>query len=425
MLSATHSPNDRLYRLLKFASIGLILLYLVNCLTPLRLHVDTIRYFGLKDCLESECPPGRAENDYLPFGYTAFLFILSKFGILKSFTIVLMNCIYLFASLYMLKKIFKDSLNAWVLFFFVLLNWCVIKHVVAPLSEIQFTFFSIASLYAFRVYSLERKWWQLVLSIALCILCILTRTAGIALFMALMFSLVWLYWKQLKDFIRTHKLLVGIGIASLVAVVFFADELGLTYYTSFVTSGAQQDLGTFIITNLKYHFEEVGQLVLNIPSNKVYNYISPGIGQSIFILVGVAALLLCGYLIFIRKNTIPFVVKAYLAFYCVLIFNWPFYDPRFFVPVVPVLIAALLQVPFRWKQPLKILGILYLAFYAVMGIIGAGYNTYTSLDKKKMARTHANGVYRNEYETVMFGKPLSDTAQRIDPIILDILKRHN
>src|SRR5687767_8080607 len=103
MLSATHSSNDRIYRLLKFASIGLILLYLVNCLTPLRLHVDTIRYFGLKDCFEGNCPPGRAENDYLPFGYTALLIILSKFGILKSFTIVLMNCIYLFASLYMLK----------------------------------------------------------------------------------------------------------------------------------------------------------------------------------------------------------------------------------------------------------------------------------------------------------------------------------
>lgn len=425
MLPATHSINDRVTQLLKYASIGLILVYLINCLTPLRLHVDSIRYFGLKDCLETKCPPGRAENDYLPFGYTALLFVLSKFGILKSFTIVLMNCIYLFGALYFVKKIFKDSLNTWALFFFVLLNWCVIKHVVAPLSEIQFTFFSIASLYAFREYSLQRKWWQLALSIALCILCIITRTAGIALFMALMFSLVWLYWKQLKDFIRTHKLLVGIGIASLAAVIFFADELGLTYYTSFVTQGAKQDLATFLINNLKYHFEEVAQLVLNVPSNKIYNYIDPGIGLILFVLVGVAAVVLFGYLIFIRKNNIPFVVKAYLAFYSILIFNWPFYDPRFFVPVVPVFIAALLQVPITWKKPTRVLLYLYLTFYALVGAVATGFNTYTSLDKKKMAKTHANGVYRNEYETVMFGKPLSDTATRIDPIILDILKRHN
>ena len=60
-----------------------------------------------------------------------------------------------------------------------------------------------------------------------------------------------------------------------------------------------------------------------------------------------------------------------------------------------------------------------------MGVLSVGFLTYTSLSKEKLAKTQANGVYRNEYETYFFGKPLSDTAKKIDTGILSLLKRHN
>jgi MFS family permease len=427
MLSTTHSSNNRLTVLLKMASIGLILVYLINCFTPLRLHVDTIRYFFLKDCMEHNCSPGeRGSDDYLPVGYTFLLVILSKFGILKSFVIVLTNCIYLFGSLYFIKKIFRFSTEQFLLVaFFVLLNWGSIKFVVHPLSEMQFMFFSLASVCAFQWYSQQRKWWQLGLAIGLCIMGILTRTAGIALFFGILFSLVWIYWKQLKHFLSTHKLLVAIGIASVAAVFFFAKELGLTYYTSFVTSSAKQDLGTFIATNVQHHLEEVAELTANIPANKVYQYIPSRPGQILFLGFGAAALLLYGYLVFIRKNNIPVIVKAYLAFYFILIFNWPFFDPRFFVPMVPLMIASLVAVPVKKNQFGKILTVVFCIAYIIGGVVATGYTTYTSLNKEVLARKHANGVYRNEYETHFYKAPLSDTAKRTDPGILRILNRYD
>ena len=40
----------------KVVLYGLVVVYLVNCLTPLRLHVDMLRYFAIKDCIEFGCP---------------------------------------------------------------------------------------------------------------------------------------------------------------------------------------------------------------------------------------------------------------------------------------------------------------------------------------------------------------------------------
>jgi hypothetical protein len=53
------------------------------------------------------------------------------------------------------------------------------------------------------------------------------------------------------------------------------------------------------------------------------------------------------------------------------------------------------------------------------------YSLKTGLNKEEFAKKQANGVYRNEYETYFFGKPLSDTAVHLDQNVVDILNRYN
>lgn len=420
------SHNQRLISVLKAVSFILIAIYLVNCITPLRLHVDSIRYYWLKDCMDHHCEPGTpGADDYLPFGYTFLLLALSKLGILKSMTIVLVNCFFLFSSIYFVKKIFKATPSIYIIIPVILLNWSIIKFAIHPLSEMQFMFFSLASLALFQRYQAEKKWWLLGGSLVLCVLAILTRTAGIALFGALIFTLFLGYWKQLKEFFAKHKLLLALGILSFVGIIVFAKQLGLTYYTGFVTRSAGDDPMAFFINNFKHHFEEIAELWINFPANKVYMFLPGNTGPLLFMLLGFLLLALSIYLIYIRKNNTPLSVKVYLAFYTILIFNWPFFDPRFFVPILPLFVAAILQLPTPKKQPVKVLAYLFLAGYIAGGLIAVGYTTYTSLDKKVMARKQANGVYRNEYEQHMFGKPLTDTAKKMDPAILSILDRHD
>ena len=69
--------------------------------------------------------------------------------------------------------------------------------------------------------------------------------------------------------------------------------------------------------------------------------------------------------------------------------------------------------------------ILLFVVYTTFGIISVVYMTYTSLNKEVLARTQAAGVYRNEYETHFFGRPLSDTATRVDPFVLSVLERYD
>ena len=143
---------------IKYISLIFILIYLINCLTPLRLHVDTIRYFAIKDCIEIGCPPDSfGANDYLPYGYTGLLLALSKANILNSFTIVLINCICLFISIYLIKRLFGKSLNFNLFLLLLLLNWTVLKFTVHPLSELLYLLFTVSSLYFFNIFLKNKK----------------------------------------------------------------------------------------------------------------------------------------------------------------------------------------------------------------------------------------------------------------------------
>ena len=67
----------------------------------------------------------------------------------------------------------------------------------------------------------------------------------------------------------------------------------------------------------------------------------------------------------------------------------------------------------------------WVTVYALPGILWVLYFTYTSVSAKTMAKTQASGAFRNEYETVWYGKPLSDTAKHMDPGALEVIRRYD
>src|SRR5450755_690381 len=197
-------PGEKQARILKWVIYILGFVFFLNCFTPLRLHFDMLRYFAIKDCIESKCPPGADPNDYLPFGYTALLLLLSKLGILKSFSIVFVNCIYLSGGLFFVRKIFNHIRSPFFLFFLVLMNWTIVKFVTHPLSELQYLFFSMAALYYFNNFIRNRNIRNLILAFLLAGLALLTRTVGIALLAAMLVTLIWEYKKQLIGLLKKN-----------------------------------------------------------------------------------------------------------------------------------------------------------------------------------------------------------------------------
>lgn len=416
-------PGEKQARFFKWGIYILGFFFFLNCFTPLRLHYDMLRYFAIKDCMESKCPPEADPNDYLPYGYTVLLLLLSKLGILKSFSVVFVNCLYLFGGLYFVRKIFSYIRTPYFLFFLVLLNWTIIKFVTHPLSELQYLFFSLASLYAFYSFIRDKNIWNLLLAFLLAGLAFLTRTVGVSLVAALFAALIWEYRKQLLVLIKRNRigiLAFGIGIA---AVLVFSRQLGLDHYTGVMSEQFKEGLRFSDV--VFWHFSEWGEILINTSKFKAISFLTPAMGEWLFVIMGLLGI--CGfiYICYIKKNRVPFIVKAYLFFYILLLFNWPFPDPRFWVPVVPLIAAVISQTSFSHNRVIKICSFLYLLVYSVLGIVSLVYMTYTSFDKREFSKTQAKGVYRNEYEVHFFGKPLSDTAKQIDPYLVEFLNRYD
>jgi hypothetical protein len=423
-MSTTYSSLvEKQNRFLKWSIYILSFLFLLNCFTPLRLHYDMLRYFAIKDCIESKCPPGADPNDYLPYGYTALLLLLSKLGILKSFSIVFVNCIYLFGGLFFVRNIFTYFRSPFIIFFLVLLNWTVIKFVTHPLSEMQYLFFSLAGIYAFYLFIQNKNAWFLLIAFLMAGLAFLTRTIGVTLLAALIVSLVWEFRKQLLDIFKKNRILVFSLLVCIVIVLIFSKQLGLNHYTGVMSK--QFNEGLRFSQVVRWHFSEWGEILLNTSRFKVISLLSATLGDWIFTILGILGIGGFIYICFIKKSNIPFIVKSYLFFYIILMFNWPFQDPRFWVPVIPLIAAVISQHSISKNRLIRLFFYFCLLVYFVFGVASLGYMTYTSFNKKELSKTQAKGVYRNEYEIHFFGKPLSDTVTRIDPYLVDFLNRYD
>ena len=400
------------YLLLFFAAF-----YLLSCFAPLRLEYDSIHYFSLKECLENACPPGfQAAKDPHPLGYPVLLLVLSRLGLLHSFVIAGINALFLTGSLFFVRGSFPSSMRSFLFFPLVCLQWTFIKFFAYPLSEMQYLFFSTGCLYCFQRYvqvAPERRWLWLIAAFAGAGLAFFTRSAGCMLAPALLAGLMGQHRQVLK--LRTVKILLAVvGILCLAGVFLFSKALHIDVYLR-----SLGDRGS-PIPLLREHLKEWGQLILNVPGNKVMTLL-PGWGNLLLIIAGLLLAFVLVYSFYIRRKEIPLVISTYLIAYCLLLFNWPFFDARFWIPVVPYM--AVVIIPLTPKsRGAKML----LAFYFLMGLGAAGYSIYTMYHKDVLARTQAGGIFRNEYETWFFGRPMSDTATHpVDQEVLSILKRYN
>lgn len=410
--------------LLKWIVGIFVVVFLANCYTPLRLHVDTLRYFAIKDCIELGCPPdSTAAQDYLPFGYTALLLALSKIGLLKSWAIVFLNCVFLFVSLYLIAKMFQKSANMWVYLLLVFLNWTTIKFVAHPLSEMQYLFFSIASLYLFDVFARTRNFLALGASVLLAGLAFLVRSVGVTLVAGLVVATLWEYRKELIAFVQRNKILVGGLVVVCLLVLIFSRQLGLNHYLGVFTK--QFDEGVAASDVFRWHMIEISEMTFNLPFTKVAAYF-PVATRIVFVGMGVVLAIGMGWILYRQRHVVPVVVSAYLFFYSVLIFTWPFYDPRFWVPVFPLCAVIIAGLPPSLFQPawMRLTTMAAASAYCVLGIAAVAYFTYTSYSKPVLASTQAGGSYQKEYEYVFKINQANSTVQP-DAAAVSVLERYS
>jgi len=403
-----------------------VIVYLVNFFTPFRLTNDTVRYFALLEDEQGTWPAAFGQpKDFLPLGYVFFLRVLSWLRLLNPFGIALFQLLYLAGSLHFIKKLFGASLNTWLFVSLTLLNWTAIKFVMTPLSEVQFLFFSCATIYCYQRFTETGAWRPLVLALVLCVIAFLTRTAGIVLFATLTLSFLISNRGALTNWLRQHvavSLAGGIGLLS--GLAFLVTRSKFITYMGYFWRPLVQDRSLFFTRNLRLHLMDWAELFINSPVSKVQGLFSPKLAGAIYLLAGLSFLGALLWLLAKHRSRIPLVVTVYLVLYLALIFNWPFYEARFFFPIMPLVLAVYLLHFVTASRLQQRVGVAFLCYYLLAGIFVLVYYTRLSLDKEFMMKRHDAGKWQTEYGYLFSGRPVSDSTQ-VDLKALYILRKYN
>lgn len=415
---------------LRLLSLLLIGFYILNCFGPLRLTNDTVRYLNIKTWMDVGSPANGIEaKEFLPHGYIWFLILLDKLHIAKSFFISFFQLGYLLGGLWFVKKMFGKSLNGWSFLFYCLLSWGLLKLVITPLSEMQFLFFSMGALYFFNAAEENKKGMDLFFAFLFSTMAIFTRTVGIVLIGSFLLTFLFRHRKNLWRSMLENKWMAISIFVFLVLLCSLAAQFGIAGYFDYHYKNFTLDPNH----GLSYFARTIGLQFINW-SDVFLNFPAPKLDPSqtytswlayVYLLIGLAGFFILLYILFVRVSAIPLVVKYFLVLYSVIIFNWPFIEPRFWAILLPVSVAVFMQGKAIVSGFSRILILSYRAIYIVAGIASLLYYSYTSLNKQALSLKQDAGQWKNEYQTYFYGKPLSDSAAHVREPIVDLLKKYD
>ena len=363
-------------------------LYLLQIFTPLRLTTDSLYYLTVADsaALGNKFHPGAQ-----PIGYPVFLFLLMKAGIFSSATMILANCVFFATGLFLTFRTliflgFERRHNI-VACLFALLSFAAVKHITQGMSD--FLFFALSAAVCW-VLTLSSPWRWVAASVLICS-AMEVRIMGLALIC----PIAVLAWPHVKRF-RTLLITAIISLS-------FGSAVGLwvgRHYLSkcaelFGAYGAKQFFSVLALS----HLQDFGEIISNAPLSKMPFWIHP------------LVLVLGGFAIFLLFVGMPKIWRrspwlcSYLIGCCLLVLPWPYTDPRFWLPVLPIVfltIASGVQSCAEWMKlhlatstPLLLYGILF----CTLGLASLGYSTRITFSGQQFPYRYGDGLLTNTYLT--------------------------
>ena len=163
-----------------------------------------------------------------------------------------------------------------------------------------------------------------------------------------------------------------------------------------------------------FHCRDFGELTANVPLTKL-----PGSANPFLLAAGAIAFLLFVAGIFLLRKRSP-LTFFYLLGYSILILPWPFTDPRFWLPAMPLVFVAMhqaLAAP-RWHVP-KMAFVTYVVVFCVLGFTALGYSTWLTFSGSKFPYRYGDGKLRATY---LAG--CSAGGNDVNPEAADLLKRY-
>jgi hypothetical protein len=408
--SKSHTRTMALY----FACVAIFVIavvYLLQLTSPLRLNTDAMGYLSLTaSALDGRGFLDRGEPSHFPPGYPTLLGLLYLLGLPVPPALIAANLAFVAIAANLTFIIARKEFDFPPLLSIacaggLLLSFVLIKHVTLPVAESVFLGTSMAALYALVQIERARGWPQ-VLWIGAALLLIvgatLIRTIGVALVPVLIFVVGRLLWLRFPSRRSRNQKLAGIGILTLV--------VGGPFVFAVVRSIYFDDLvrivfgygvpGRIIGQNANWKLLEWGQLFINVPLSQL-----PDLFTTPALLIGLLGLGLVGYGIFLRRARFG-PPEVYLLCYAGILFLWPGFDTRFWLPALPLIVLFSIT-SFRRLfeiRPLRPLIGAYAFSFIAAGFLALAYSTSVSLAGSEFPHRFGDGSLTSTYLLVYEGE---------------------
>jgi hypothetical protein len=380
-----------------------LIFYAANAFSVLRLNTDAVTI--LSSALSDFRGQGRlfhGQPTVFPPGYPSLVTLLLDLDIASTSALVAINLVLLcggVASYYFLARRTFTQLSAAsvaAICALTMISWVMVKHAPLPLTDVPYFALSMMSLLALevsrrRIIDGGKIVAVVSLSLGLIFAAIAVRRIGIALLPPLVLLLGIALWQGTRLRLDGQKLLgpvlIGLGIV-LLALWWRSTSTAV----DLPATGSLKSFLAQVSLSLQYRLAELVEVMLNLPASKL-SFLGgpPGIA------LGVAATLLIVLGMLGRGIG---ACELYLLGYGAIIAIWPYGDPRFLLPVIPLLLT------YAYLGFCRVLGghqlqpvilLVWLSLYAVGGGLSLIYSARISLAAHDFPLVYGDGTLRETY----------------------------
>ena len=318
-----------------------------------------------------------------------------------------------------MEQFFRRQSSVLLILALSLLSFVVVRLAPIPLTDICFFGVAMCCLAAMQSAASRLTVHKVVLSLALLLISIATRRIGIALIPPMLWIL--LVRPEVRGYLvrlPAWAKFAAVLLAAVLAVV----TVWLVYQTSTLRDFRDGLNGHTISAAmgaiLSAHLRELGEIALNAAAGTF----SPLVQRLLPLAGGLVYLLAAVGVVARRGHWGP--VDVFFAGYSGVIFVWPFYDPRFWLPVIPLLFAYSglgLGYLVRNRVAKAAVG-LYLARFALIGFLTLSSNVRISHSGSLFGDAYPD--YHSTYCAAGYCKQAYNSATAFDPDALHVLQTY-
>jgi len=386
--------------------------YILQLFSPLRINTDSYRLLSMAVSAahgNGFLVDGRV--DQYPVGYPAIVMSLIQLEMASSATLIALNLLSLILGMFLSWCLIQPLLGrdgATVVVVMALCSWVTIKHSTLPTTDA--VYFAVATLSILCISkcascSGKDKWVWLfsaaassfaalhVRSVALSIVPVLVVVAGQCCGVT---SIKQLWIRRSAGFAFT-------GVVVFITILWLLVRETEWHTNQFTRSGgyfqnllsAVRSAGAMKLLGeiVSYRLLEMGEILVNVPAAKF------GALKPVLYLSGAFGwiLLTCAFWKIHYKAQ---VIVLYFLSYAVLMYLWPAYDSRFWIPVLPLIGVGVVTGLVFIRSHIGVLNnicALYLIIFSSAGMIAVSVSTRLSLAGSEFSELYGDASSRMTY----------------------------